>query len=97
MWQNPSNNSTQYILTYQASGNSGDEISLKDSSGREITSFKTEKPYGVITISNENITKGNSYTLYVNGTSGGSLEVNNIVTSNLASGGGKGMRQRPQY
>lgn len=101
MWQNPSNNSTQYILAYQASGNSGDEISLKDSSGREITSFKTEKSYGVITISNENITKGNSYTLYVNGTSVGSLEVNNIVTSNFSSGGtnmnggGKGMRQRP--
>ena len=102
MWQNPSNNSTQYILTYQASGNSGDEISLKDSSEREITSFKTEKSYGVITISNENITKGNSYTLYVNGTNVGSLEANNIVTSNFSSsgmmnmnGGGKGMRQRP--
>ncbi len=101
MWKNPSNNSTQYILTYQASGNSGDEISLKDSSGKEITSFKTEKSYGVITISNENITKGDSYTLYVNGTSVGSLEVNNIVTSNVSSGGtnmnggGKGMKQRP--
>ena len=103
MWQNPSNSSTQYILTYQASGNSGDEISLKDSSGKEITSFKTEKDYGVITISNEDITKGNSYTLYVNGTSVGSLEANNIITSNFSAGGtnmkggGKGMRQRLGY
>ena len=97
MWQNPSNNSTQYTLTFQTSGNSGDAISLKDSSDNEIASFKTEKAYGAITISNANIKKGNTYTLYVNGASVGSLQASNVITSNSSSngngmpGGGKGM------
>ena len=95
MWLNPSNNSTQYSLTFQTSGNSGDEIVLKDSSGNEITSLKTTKSYGVITISNSNIEKGKTYTLYVNGKSIGSLEANSIVTSNSSSNsmqGGKEMQ-----
>lgn len=50
MWQNPSSNSSQNTLTFQNSGNSGDEIVLKDSSGNEITSFKTEKAYSAIAI-----------------------------------------------
>ena len=87
MWLNPSNNSTQYSLTFQTSGNSGDEIILKDSSENEITSLKTTKSYGVITISNSNIEKGKSYTLYVNGKSIGSLEASSVVTSNYSSNG----------
>lgn len=98
MWQGTSSNSTQYSLTFQTSGNSGDVISLKDSSGIEISSFKAEKTYGVITVSNENIKKGNTYTLYVNGTEVGSLEADNVITSNSTlngngmQGGGKGMQ-----
>ena len=45
MWQNPSSNSTQYSLTFQTLGNSGDLVSLKDNSGTEIISLKTEKQY----------------------------------------------------
>lgn len=89
MWQNPSTNSTQYSLTFQISGKSGDKIILKNSSGTEIATFEAEKTYGAITISNASISKGDTYTLYVNGTSVGSLEANNIVTSNsyLNNGG----------
>ncbi len=99
MWQNPSSNSTQCTLTFKTSGNSGDVISLKDNSGNEITSFKTEKTYGGITISNANIKQGNTYTLYINGTSIGSLQANNVITSNSSTnengmqGGGRGMQQ----
>lgn len=99
MWQNPSSNSTQYTLTFQTSGNSGDVISLKDSSANEIISFKAEKTYGGITISNANIKQGNTYTLYVNGVSVGSLQANNVITSNSSAngngmqGGGKGIKQ----
>lgn len=87
MWQNPSNTSTQYALTFQTNGSAGDEIVLKDSSGNEITSFKTEKSYGMITISNANIEKGKTYSLYVNGTNVASLEASSIVTSNTSSSG----------
>lgn len=86
MWQNPSSTSTQYCLTFQTSGSSGDEVILKDSSGTIISSFKTEKSYGVITISNAKIEKGETYTLYVNGTSQVSLQASSIITSNTSSG-----------
>lgn len=82
MWQNPSDNSTQHVLTFQTSGNPGDVVSIKDDSGTEVISFETEKMYGGITVSNENIKQGKTYTLYVNGTSVASLEANNIITSN---------------
>lgn len=88
MWQNPSNTSTQYSLTFQTSGSNGDEITLKDETGNEITSFKTSKSYGAMTISSSKIEKGKTYTLYVNGTSKTSLTANNIVTSNSSMGGG---------
>lgn len=85
MWQNPSDNSKQYSLTFQTSGNSGDEIVLEDSNGNEICSFKAEKNYQCITFSNENIQKGNTYSLFINGNSVTSLTSNNIVTSNASS------------
>lgn len=86
MWQNASNSSTQYCLTYVVSGNSGDEIILKDESGNEIANFKTQKSYGAILFSNEKIENGKKYILYKNGENVGELEVTNIINS-MASGG----------
>ena len=60
MWQNPSSNSTQYSLTFQYSGNSGDEVKLLDDSENEVVSFKSEKAYGCITISNSFSTNDNT-------------------------------------
>lgn len=94
MAQNPSSNSTQNSLIFQNSGNSGDEVALKDSSGNTVSSFKTEKAYSMIIISNTNIEKGKTYSLYVNGANIGSLEASNVVTSNSSAGGsGNGMKQ----
>lgn len=87
MWQSPSNTSTQYTLAFQTSGSSGDEIIIKDEDESEIASFKTSKSYGAIAVSNKNIEKGKTYTLYVNGTSKASLTANDIVTSNSSMGG----------
>lgn len=67
-------------------------IEINGGTGKEISSFKTEKAYGIITISNANIEKGETYSLYVNGTNVGNLEVNSIITSNSASNG-MGMQQ----
>ena len=69
MWQNPSTSSTQNCLTFQLSGKSGDEVSLKDESGNEIASVTIEKTSGAITFSNSKIESGKTYILYVNGTS----------------------------
>lgn len=92
MWQNPSNSSTQYCLTFQTSGKSGDKVILKDSSGKEISSFEAVKSYGAITISNENIQKGKTYTLYVNGNSVGSLTASTVVSSSSGTGGNGSMQ-----
>lgn len=95
MAQNPSSNSIQYSLSFQTSGNSGDEVELKDSSGNVVSSFKTEKSYNMIIISNTNIEKGKTYSLYVNGTNIGSLEASDTVTSNSSNGGSRNnMKQR---
>ena len=86
MWLNASNSSTQYCLTYMVSGNSGDEVVLKDEAGNEIESFKTQKAYGAIMISNKNVEKGKKYVLYKNGENAGEIEVNNVINSTSSSG-----------
>lgn len=97
MWQNPSSNSTQYCLTFGTSGSSGDEVVLKDSNGNEIVSFETYKSYGTVAISNAKIEKGETYTLYINGTSTGSLTASSTVTSNVSANGmGGGMQEGMQ-
>lgn len=88
MWQNPSANSTQYSLTFNISGKQGDEIILKDSFGNNIAKTILEKTSSGIIISNSNIRNGETYSLYINGTSVGSLTANNIINSNLSSNNG---------
>ena len=88
MWQNPSSDSKQYSIAFSTTGKVGDTIVLKDSDGNEIVSFTAKKAYGMICISNENLTKGKTYTLYVNGVSVGSQEITSIVTSNGNNSGG---------
>jgi len=92
MWQSPSNNSTQYSLSFSKSGSSGDEIVVKDSSGNEIASFTAEKTYQAICVSNDKIKQGETYTLYVNGETASSLTASSIVSSNVSGSMGGGMQ-----
>ena len=88
MWQNPSNSSTQYCLTFGASGSSNDKIVLKNSSEKEIASINSIKTYQAITISTPDIKKGETYSLYINDENVEELKVSDIITSNSFSGGG---------
>lgn len=85
MFELPSSSSKQNILVFNTSGNSGDEITLKDSSGIEVSSFKSEKNYQIVVISNSNIKSGEQYSLYVNGSQKESLQINSSITSNGGS------------
>ena len=90
MWQNPSTNSTQYTIVFSQSGSSGDTIELKDANGNAIITFKAQRSYGMICISDSSLQKGATYTLYVNGSEVASQEITSIVTSN-GSGNQGGM------
>ena len=90
MWQNPTSNSTQYSITYYSSGDSDDEIQIKDSSENIVSSFTTERAYGAIIISNSNIKQGETYTMYKNGSEVGSITVDSIVSTYGTSGGMNG-------
>ena len=96
MWQNVSTDSTQYTIAFQVTGNSGDKIELKDSSGNTVASFTSNMSYGMIGISNSNLKEGETYTIYVNGSSQGSQELTSVVTSNGTSQGQGMMGGRQQ-
>lgn len=88
MWQNPSNNATIYTVAFSNTGKSGDTLILKDSSNQEILNITSNKSYGGILFTSEQIKQGESYTLYVNGTSVQTLTVSDIITSNIMSSHG---------
>ena len=92
MWQSTSNTSTQYSVVFAVSGKSGDKLELKDSSGNTVLSTTTNKTYAQILFSSNSIKKGETYTLYVNGTQNASLTANSVVTSNGTTGMGGGMQ-----
>lgn len=87
MWQNPSTDSTQYTIAFSSTGNAGDKIELKDSNGNTVASFTAQKSYGMLCISDSNLKQGETYTLYVNGTSKANQTISSIVTSNGNSSG----------
>lgn len=93
MWESPSSTSTQYGIVFSSSGSSGDEIVITNSSGEEISSFTTDCSYGIVFISTSEIEEGETYTLYVNGSSSSSVTVNSTIsgsTSNGMQGGSPG-------
>lgn len=96
MWQSTSNTSTQYSVVFAVSGKSGDKLELKDSSGNTVLSTTTNKTYAQILFSSNSIKKGETYTLYVNGTQNASLTANSVVTSNGTTGMGGGMQGNMQ-
>ena len=88
MWQSTSSSSTQYTIVFSASGNTGDSIVIKDSNGNEVANFTTDNGYSAVLISSEELTKGETYTLYINGAEKSSQELTSIVTSTVSGGMG---------
>lgn len=97
MTQNTSSDSTQYTIAGTASGNAGSVISLMDSIGNEILSMTAEKQFGHIVVSSPDIKNGETYTIYVDGSSAAQVTVSSMVTT-FGSGGtmnGGGMKNNP--
>ena len=89
MWQNPSNDSDQYCITFSYSGSKGDKIELRDESNNTICDVTTEMSYGRIGFSNIDLNLGSTYYLFVNGDEKDSQE----LTENMTQNNENGMRQ----
>lgn len=61
---------TQGTIAVQASANGGTEIRIEDTDGNEIISYTPETSFQCVIISTPNLTKGDSYTIYVGSQSG---------------------------
>ena len=81
--------SNQGSMTVSASGNAGDLIELKDSSGKILASFTPNKGYGCIIASAPDVTQGGTYTL-VHGSETTEVTLDDIAYSNVQSFGGMG-------
>ena len=81
--------STQGSMTVSASGNAGDLVELKDSSGKTLASFTPNKSYGCIIASAPGVTQGGTYAL-AHGGETTEVTLDSIAYSNVQSFGGKG-------
>lgn len=93
MVETPSQNSTQYVVSYGQKTNiaSGTTVTLKDSSGNEVLSFTTEKVCGSIIISCPELTKGETYNLYIGSTLTSTFTISSQITTLGASNNFNGM------
>ena len=85
-----SSNSTQAVMTANASSNTG-TITLTDSAGNKIAEFTPAKTYACVTISAPSMKVGETYTLTCGSTSE-QITQSETVTSNVTATMGGGMR-----
>lgn len=84
-----SSNSTQPVMTVNASSNSG-TITVKDKSGNKIVEYTPTKTYACMTISSPELKVGETYTVTCGSTSE-DITLENTVTSNVTATMGGGM------
>ncbi|QOV18156.1 carbohydrate-binding domain-containing protein [Blautia liquoris] len=82
MAQSFSDGSTQYSLLYgfDSSKNAGTKVSLKDSSGSEMISTTAAKTYQAVVISFPDLSKGGTYSLYINDTKVEDITLDSVST-----------------
>ena len=84
----PAESSTQTTIQVEVGSQSGgSELSVKDSSGKEIISYAPAKAYENVVISSPELRQGETYTVYVDGSEATTIKAESVVTS---QGGGMG-------
>ena len=68
MYQGFSQNSSQKSAAFYYNGSAGEQLTLADSAGNVIASFKGVKTYQVVLISSAQLKTGTNYTVYTGGT-----------------------------
>lgn len=90
MAQNVSNNSTQttVMINFSKSINADELISIFDSDGKEIITYKANKRYQNLVVSTPNFKLNETYTIYTSGTSE-SQEINGLYNNDGYKDGNK--------
>ena len=86
----PSADSEQNSITVSLSGSGGDTISVTDANGKELISWVCAKSFAGCTFSSSDITIGQSYSFYVNGTLKTTVEATSVSTGGTSGMGGPG-------
>lgn len=83
MLQGISSSSTQYNATivFTTTYSSNDQITITDSSGNEIITYKSDKSYNSLVISSPKLKKGETYTIKVNGSTYQTFKISSITTT----------------
>ncbi len=97
MLENPSTLSKQYSISCSLGStySSGAIIEVKDSSSTTLASVTTAKQASRIIVSLQAFEKGQTYSIYVNGTKVKDVTINSIVTSDGSSNSGQGGQGGP--
>lgn len=92
MMQGTSSNSTQggMAVTLGNSYAGGSEVVITDSDGNEILSYVPSKTFSAIVVSCGELELGETYTITVDGTETGSVELSSVSVSNGSGGMGGG-------
>ncbi len=92
MVETPSNNSTQYVVSYanSSSFSAGTVITVKDGSNNTVINVTLKKTCQSIIFSSPNLLKGSTYTVYANNSQVTSFTVSSIITTIGSSYGGMG-------
>ncbi|MFT3970042.1 MAG: carbohydrate-binding domain-containing protein [Micropruina sp.] len=85
MAQAPSTDSSQKSLMITLTAAAGSTVEVKDSSGTVVAHYSPTRQIASLVVSNDQIKEGETYTVYVNGTSVGTTD-----TSQVSNGGGFG-------
>ena len=82
------NSSTQGSMLISASGNTGDTVTLSDSSGKVLCSYVAQKSFACVLVSAPGVEQGKSYTLKV-GSNSIDVTLDGITYSNVSGGMGR--------
>lgn len=93
MLKTPTTDSKQNTISVSCTGSAGDTVEVKGADGNTLVSAVAPKSFTNVTFSTPDITEGETYTVYVNGTEAASETCSGVVrgaTGMGSFGGGPG-------
>lgn len=86
MLKTPTTDSKQNTISVSCTGSAGDTVEVKGADGNTLVSAVAPKSFTNVTFSTPDITEGETYTVYVNGTEAASETCSGVVSSATGMG-----------